>query len=264
MKPVTAFAVGLWAGAVIVLGVGAFNWRAWKQAHSVPAPELLATLEAKEAKIQLLRQQVSSLSVEVQQLRRSVLESKSQMAAQTAANSPRGSRRIPFRRLPPAAAPAADQWVANAVAQGDAAALTELEEAASQNNGLALEGLAWLADRDGGAALMRVWGAPTLTDSNRALATRLLAETVEANPQAEEWLRGLFATPDADQRLLVAALAGLAAPTVSSRSARLPVDVPARLRLFDLLRVVFADDKVNEQLDQMRTNLTALALPPSQ
>jgi hypothetical protein len=274
MKPSAAFAVGLWTGAVLVLGVGAFNWRSWQRAHAAPSPELQAALQTKDEEIQRLRQQTSSLTVEVQRLRRSVLESKNSLPAETANVSPQSSRRIPFRRPHGGTSPESEQWIASAVVRGDSNSISELEAAAAQNNPLALEGLALLADRDEGAALMRVWNSNTLSESNRVYATRLVASTLEANPRGADWFTALFSTPDVDPKILLAALKGLTNPAFSSKLAaldqritghpELAVDVTARLHLFDSVRDMFPDGQTKDALNQMRANLASLAAPADQ
>jgi hypothetical protein len=271
MKPSAAFTVGLAAGALLALSVAAFSWRPWHRAPASPSPEFTASLQSKNDEIQRLQQQLAALNVEVQQLRRSIVETRSNLTAQTTADTARPIRRVPFRRPEPEPLPAAQRWMANAVLTGDTGAMAELEEAAARNNSLALEGLALLADRDGGAALMRVWGAESLNESNRIYATRLIAATAELHPQGWAWLRNLTTAQNVNRQFLIAALAGLANPSFPSRlqaqDPRIPapprfaVDVNARLQMFDSLRTALPPDYLSDPFDRMRADLAALALP---
>jgi hypothetical protein len=274
IKPSAAFTVGLATGALLALGVATLSWRPWQRTGASPSPQLTAALQSKDEEIQRLQQQLAAQAVEVQQLRRSIVDAKSNLTAQAVTEAARPIRRVPFRRQTVEPLPSGQQWVLDAVVSADTGAMAELEAAAAQNNSLALEGLALLADRDGGASLMRVWNAETLSESNRIHATRLIAATAELHPQAWAWLQELATTPNVQRNFLVAALAGLANPSFPSRllgqdprigaPPRFAVDVTTRLRTFDAIRAAFPENRLNEPLDRLRADLVALAGQPAQ
>lgn len=152
------------------------------------------------------------------------------------------------------------------VAAADASALPQLEKLALRNNRRALEAVALLADQDQAATLTRVWRSGALTLPNLVEATHYLAATLEVNPEAEQILRGLAADPNADVRVLDAAVDGLANPSFPvtlGRVATVPApphfkpDYARRIRVLDSLRSSFVDDSARAYADQAKAELQA-------
>jgi hypothetical protein len=139
-----------------------------------------------------------------------------------------------------------------------------LEKLALRNNRRALEAVALLADQDQAATLTRVWRSGALTLPNLMGATRYLAATLEVNPDAEQLLRGLAADPNADARVLDAAVDGLANPNFPVTFGRVTTvpapphfkpDYPRRIRVLDSLRSSFTDDNARAYADQAKVEL---------
>jgi len=146
----------------------------------------------------------------------------------------------------------------------DVTALPQLEKLALRNNRRALEAVALLADRDQAATLTRVWRSGSLTMPRLVDATRFLAATMEINPDAEQLLRGLAADPNADARVLYAAVDGLANPNFPvsfEHDAAVPgpphfkPDFAARIRMLENLRPSFTDADLRGYVDQVRAEL---------
>jgi len=204
----------------------------------------------------------------MQRFRETASTLKSNLEVQTTAVEP---RRIPYLRTPAASeAPQTEtptnDWIEQAVAEGDAEELPQLEEAALKNNHQALEALAFFADQDQAAALTRVWRSQSLTPSNQVDATRYLAATMEVNPNAEQLLHSLATDPNTDLRTLYAAADGLADPSFPlSFDPDVPLAVPphfkpdysARLRMLDGLRSAVTDENFRVHADQARMELQA-------
>ena len=262
-KPAAAFAAGLWIGAVVVVAIGAFNLRVWESARREKAPRTTAELAAKEDEIQHLRQERARLTAEAQRLRETVAELKSSFDAPTALETRPESRRVPLRQRYPGDE-SAEAWIAEAVASGNVQALPRLEELASQNDEAALAALASMADRDGGAALTRVWNSSSLSFANKVKATRYLAATLEANPHATELLQSLFSSPTTDVRLLYAAVDGIADPGVGAVPSPNPAipspphpkpDFDLRVQLLDTLAASITDQRLRDHADHARDEL---------
>jgi hypothetical protein len=263
LKPAAAFAAGLWIGAVVVAAIGAFNLRVWESARRERPPRTTAEQLAKDDEIQHLRQEQARLTAEAQRLRQTVAELKSNLDARTALETRRELRRVPVRRQSPADE-LTDTWIADAVTSGDTQSLPRLEELASQNNEAALEALALMADRDGGAALARVWGSASLSFANKVKATRYLAATLEANPRATELLQSLFNSSTTDGRLLYAAVDGIANPgveavlTANPAVPPLPQPKPAfdtRVQLLDTFTASITDQRLHDHIEHARDEL---------
>jgi hypothetical protein len=263
MKPAAAFAAGLWIGAVVVVAIGAFNLRIWEGVRREGEPRAAAEQTAKDNEIQHLRQEQARLTAEAQRLRETVAELKSNLDVRTALAARREVRRVPFFRPSPADE-SKNAWIAEAVARGDTQSLPRLEELSNQNDEAALEALALMAERDGGAALTRVWGSASLSFANKVKATRYLAATLEANPRAQELLQSLFNSPTTDVRLLYAAVDGIANPDVVatlSPVVGLPpppqprVAFDLRVQLLDTLMVSITDQRLLDHAEHARDEL---------
>ncbi len=268
MRPAAAFSIGLWTGAAVVAAVGLFYVQGINRTRSSASPAADAERAAESEQIRVLDQENARLSAELQRLRETASTLKSNLDVQVTVEQP---RRIPFFPLPEAAETAPTEgpsgnWIEQAVAAADVAALPQLEEAALKNNRRALEALALLADQDQAAALTRVWRSGSLTLPNLVEATRYLAATMEVNPNAEQLLSGLTADPSADARVLYAALDGLANPSFPVSFGRgVPIsapphfkpDYPERLRVLGSLRVAVTDENFRVHADQARMELQA-------
>jgi hypothetical protein len=263
MKPAAAFSIGLWTGAAVMAAVGLFYVQGSQRTRSGAASVADSQLAADSEQIRLLDQENARLNAEVQRLKETASTLKSNLAVR-AATEP--VRRIPFRRaspateIPPADA-APDNWINQAVAAADAAALPQLEKLALRNNRRALEAVALLADRDQAATLTRVWRSGSLTVPGLVEATRCLAATMEINPDAEQLLRGLAADPTADLRVLYAAVDGLANPNFPVSFGRdvavaapphFKPDYAVRIRLLESLRSSFIDEGLRAYVDQAK------------
>lgn len=266
MKPAAAFSVGLWTGAAVVAAVGLFYMQGVARVRSGVSLAADSELATKSEQVRVLEQENARLAAELQRVRETASTLKKNLDVRATVEP---LRRIPFRRLPEAipTAPtetAAEDWVEQVVAAVDVTAMPQLEEAALKNNRRALEALALLADQDQAAALTRVWRSNSLTLPNLVEATRYLAATMEVNPNAEQLLTGLAADPNADARVLYAALEGLANPSFPvSLGRRLPVAAPPhfkpdyqeRLALLDSLRAAVADENFRARADQAKMEL---------
>jgi hypothetical protein len=257
MKPAAAFSIGLWTGAAVVAAVGLFYVQSAERAHSGVSSATDSKLAEATERVRLLDQENARLNAEVQRFRETASTLKSNLAARTTLAS---RRRIPFIR----GADAADNWIEQAVASADAGALPQLEKLALGNNPQALEAVALLADQDQAATLTRVWRSGLLTLRVLVNATRYLAATMEVNPDAEQLLRGLAADPNADSRVLYAAVDGLANPSFPVTLGR-DVAVPApphfkpdyaeRIRMLDNLRPSFTNEDLRGYVDQAKSEL---------
>jgi len=262
VKPAAAFAAGLWIGAVVVVAIGAFNLRVWEGVRQEGQPRTAAEPTAKDDEIQRLRQEQARLTAEAQRLRETVAELKSNLDVRAELASPREARLVPFLR--PSTDESTDAWIAGAVASGDTQSLPRLEELANQNNEAALEALASMADRDGGAALTRVWNSASLSFANKVKATLYLGTTLEANPHAAELLQSLFNSPTTDLRLLYAAVDGIANPRVGTtlnpapgRSSlpQLQAAFDTRVQLLDIWMASITDQQLRDHVEQARNEL---------
>jgi hypothetical protein len=221
-------------------------------------------LAAKTEQIRLLEQENARLNAEVQRLKETATTLKSSLAARSAVES---RRRVPFVRAPVETAPTdsvPEKSTQPAVASADATSLSQLEKLALANNRRALEAVALLADQDRGATLTRVWHSGQLTLPNLVDATRYLAATMEVNPEAEQLLRGLAADPNADPRVLYAAVDGLTNPNFPVNfegNLALPApphfkpDYAERIRMLEGLQPLFTDENLRASVDQARIEL---------
>ena len=274
VKPSAAFALGLWAGAVVVAAVGAFYLRGLERTTGEPSPQMAKQLQDETEQIQQLRQEQARLLAEDMRLRQTISELKSNLDAGVVTEATRSAdetrRRIPFRSTgetpvpAPAEQPADESWIADAVANGDVNALPQLQTAALHGSEAALDALALLADRDNGDALTRVWMADSLSVTLRVRAARLLAVTLEVNPRGEQLLQILFVAQDTDSRQIAAALEGLVDPSIPTTldvavSPKIRPDFLERLRLVDILRAQVTDTNVLSSLNNAREELVALA-----
>jgi hypothetical protein len=266
MKPAAAFSIGLWAGAAVIAAVGLFYVQGSQRARSGTTSATNSELGATAEQIRFLEQENARLNAEVQRLKETASALKNDLAEKVMAEN---SRRIPFVPPPIAAEPipadaAPENWIDRAVAAADVTALPQLEKLALRDNRHALEAVALLADRDQGATLTRVWRSGSLTMPRLVDATRFLAATMEINPDAEQLLRGLATDPNADARVLYAAVDGLANPSFPvsfEHDATVPgpphfkPDYAARIRMLDNLRLSFTDADLRSYVDQVKTEL---------
>ena len=266
MKPAAAFSIGLWAGAAVITAIGLFYVQGSERARSGTITAADSELATTAEKIRSLEQENARLNAEVQRLKETASVLKSNLAEKVTLEN---SRRIPFMRSPTAVEPIAtdaapENWIDQAVATADANALPQLEKLALRNNRRALEAVALLADRDQAATLTRVWRSGSLTMPRLVDATRFLAATMEINPDAEQLLRGLATDPNADARVLYAAVDGLANPNFPvsfEHDAAVPgpphfkPDFAARIRILESLRPSFTDADLRSYVDQVRAEL---------
>ena len=265
MKPAAAFSIGLWTGAAVIAAVGLFYLQGSKRARSGATLAVDSELAAKADEIRSLEQENARLNAEVQRLRETASTLKSNLAVRVTTEPP---RRIPFaRRLAPetvVADAASDSWIEQAVAGADATALPQLEKLALKNNHRALEAVALLADRDQAATLTRVWRSGSLSLPSLVDATRDLAATMEVNPDADQLLRGLAADPNADSRVLYAAVDGLANPgfpvsfeqdAAAAAPPHFKPDFAGRLRMLESLRSSFTDPDLRAYVDQAKAEV---------
>jgi len=265
MKPAAAFSIGLWTGAAVMAAVGLFYVQGSQRTRTGAASVADSKLAADTEQIRLLDQENARLNAEVQRLKVTASTLKSNLAVRVTTEP---VRRIPFRRASPAAdTPSTDaatgDWIDQAVASADAAALPRLEKAATNNNRRALEALALLADRDQATTLTHVWRSGLLTVANQVEATRYLAATMEVNPDVEQLLRALAADPATDLRLLRAAVDGLANPNFPVSFGRdvavtapphFRPDYAERIRLLESLRSSFTDEDLRAYIDQAKAD----------
>lgn len=281
MRSLAAFALGLLTGAVAVTVASLFHWGEADGSRTYIPPEVSLELANRSQEVETLQQERARLLAETARLKQTVAEMKSQPPEELTP-----ARRIPFLMpsgtagTPAAAAQPADAWLADAVANVDTTALPQIEQLARQNVGEALDALALMADQDNGAALTRVLTSGALNEAGRIRATRLLAATMEVNPDADRLLRALFADPKTDSQLLYAALDGLGAPDFPSefvQANKLPAppryepDYDARLRLLEALVAGTQSEEVTfyyqrarariAQSEQAATEQSAPALP---
>ena len=263
MKPAAAFAAGLWTGAAVIAAVGAFYLRVWELGRSGSAP---AGHDKLETRIQLLQQEQARATAEEARLKQTIADLQSELDARAAIDARRQSRMA--RREPNAPDPSVEQWIVDAVIQGDAQALPKLEEAALNNNLSAIDALALLAEHDNAETLTRVWGSPSLNGESRLRATLLVAATVELNPRGGELLGALFSATPVDPQMRDAALAGLMMPDFTTRlkqSSDFPSpphfrpDYAMRLKLLETWRAATTDEQLLLTFDRVRTRLTQRA-----
>jgi len=268
MRPAAAFSVGLWTGAAVTAAVGLFYLQSANRMRGDVATAETSELATRSERIRILEQDNARLAAELQRVRQTASTLKKDLDDQAAVEKQQQQpRRIPFRQTAPAAqaAPAeTGDWIDEAVAGDSTAVIPQLEEAALKNDHRALEALALLADQDQAAGLTRVWRSNSLTAANLADATRYLAATIEVNPIGEQLLRGLPTDPNADGRMLNAAVEGLANPsfpvTLSRASSITPPphfkpDYALRLRALDALRSAVSDENFRASIDQAKTEL---------
>lgn len=249
MKPVAAFAVGLWTGALVMTAVGGLYFSLWAGAAGKPAAPVQDQLEAQLAG---LKQENAQIAAEAQRLRETVTELRNRPAAEPA-------RRIPFRRA--LVAPDVEPWILENIRNPDAQSLAKLEQAAVQNNLDALDALAVLADRDNAEALVRVAAAPSLNSTGKQRAGLLLGATVELNPHAEELLLALAGSDAGWARL---AMLGLESPHVVTRLGVTPPagvksDYALRLRILSGIRATTTDEAFAARLEQARVKISQRA-----
>ena len=267
MKPLAAFAMGLWTGAVVVGVVAMWRFHEGPYSKTEVRAAMAAELQDKETEIRRLQQEQARLAAETQRLKETLAELKVAQRAPAARRlePPSGRTRPAVTAAPPASAEsAALRAFEDAVIKRDATALTRLESLALKNDDAALEALALLADTDEAATLTRVWSAGTLNSTNFLKATRFLGATAEANPHLEPILRQLAAEGTGDQRMWRAVVDGLADPSLPSRlggvslgrsTPRSKTDLELRLRLLDVVRGVVADEPVQQYADRARAEL---------
>ena len=249
MKPVAAFAVGLWTGALVMTAVGGLYFSLWAGAAGKPTVPVQDQLEVQLAG---LKQENARIAAEAQRLRETVTDLRSRPVAESV-------RRLPFRRQ--TEAPEIEPWILENIQNPDAQSLPKLEQAAVQNNLDALDAVALLADRDNAAALVRVAAAPTLNAAGKQRVALLLGATVELNPQAEELLLALVGSDPLWAPLVVV---GLETPRLVTRlgvtpPARVKSDYALRLRIVTSLRAAVTDESLVARLERARTKLTQRA-----
>jgi len=251
MKPVAAFAVGLWTGALVMAAVGVVYFRVLDRGRTEVSPQ---SQEQMESRLLLLQQEQAKAAAEAQRLRQTVAELRTRTRAQPE------SRRI-TQPAPRRESEGVDAWIVDSVLEPDTEMLTKLEQAAQQNNLSALDGLALLAEHDNAAALTRAWSSSALNPAAKVRATMLLAATVETNPQGAELIESLAG----NAVLLEAALAGLGAPDFSSRLVRgtgitppphFKPDYALRLRIVENLRQAVTDETLGGVIERVRSSLT--------
>ena len=223
-------------------------------------------LATKADEVRSLEQENARLNAEVHRLKETASALKSNLAERVSRDD---GRRIPFAPPPTPVEPdtataTPENWIDQAVASADVTALPQLEKLALRNNRRALEAVALLADRDQAATLTRVWRSGSLTMPRLVDATRYLAATMEINPDAEQLLRGLVADPNADPRMLYAAVDGLRNPNFAvdfGPEAVIPApphfkpDFGGRIRMLENLRLSFTDADLRGYVDQVKTEL---------
>jgi hypothetical protein len=259
MKPAAAFAAGLWTGAAVIAAVGAFYLRVWELGRTGSGS---VGREKLESRIQLLQQEQTRAQAEEARLKQTIAELQAELETRMVVDTRRQMRLARREAIVPD--PAVEPWMVEAVAKGDLEALPRLEQAALQNNLLALDALALLAERDSGEALARVWSAAGLNDAGRARGTFLLAATLEVNAHSEDLLLTIFTATPANPQLREAALAGIEMPDFSTalrQGANFPVpphlhpDYVQRLRVVESWRATVTDQQVLAEIDRVRARL---------
>lgn len=260
MKPAAAFSVGLWTGAAVVAAVGLVYVRS--PARTAPATTEVARpteMQSKTDQIFTLQQENTRQLAEIQRLKETVADLKSNIEERAVAEAPRRTPFVRFREAAPETTD--DRWIEEAVARGDAQALPKMEALAVQNNRPALEGVALLADLDGAEALLRVWQSPSLTLPNRLKVARYLAANIELNPEIEDQVRAAMVDARIDVRLLYGIVDGLANPSFAVSLANVPPpphfrpDFQYRVRLLDYLRTGMTDERLRAYTVQAREEL---------
>ena len=254
MKPVAAFAAGLWTGALVIAAIGLLYFQRWTGAGSKPAAP---AQDQWEAQLAGLNQENARLAAEAQRLRETVVELRRRPAEEAV-------RRIPFRRTP--MAPDLAPWILESARNPDAQSLPKLEQAALQNNLDALDALAVLAEQDNAETLGRVAASPALNSTCKQRAAQLLGATVELNPHAEELLLALVSN---DPSWALMAAVGLETPRFVTRlgmapPARMKADPALRLRILTSLRAAVTDETVAARLEEARAKITERATPVDQ
>jgi hypothetical protein len=267
MKPAAAFSIGLWTGAAVIAAIVLFYVQGSQHARSGASPATNSDLSAESEQIRVLQQENARLNAEARRLKETASTLTSNLEMRAVVESP---RRIPFIRgvneaqQPAAPEVASESWMEQVVAASDTTALPQLEKLALRNNRRALEAVALLADQDQAGTLTRVWRSGALTLPNLVEATRYLAATLEVNSDAEQLLRGLAADPNADTRVLDAAVDGIANPSFPVTFGRVTTipppphfkpDYPRRIRVLDSLRSSFADDSARAYADQAKAEM---------
>ena len=79
MKPVAAFAVGLWTGALVMTAVGLLYFRLWAGALGKPA---VPAQDQAESQMAGLKQESARLAAEAQRLRETVVDLRNRPAAE--------------------------------------------------------------------------------------------------------------------------------------------------------------------------------------
>ena len=256
----------MWTGAAVIAAVGLFYLQSAERARSGASSAADSKLAEETERVRLLEQENARLNAEMQRFKETASTLKSNLAARTVLEL---HRRVPFIRGPSApevlpADAAENDWIEQAVASANAGALPELEKLALGGNRRALEAVALLADQDQAATLTRVWRSGLLTLPALVSATRYLAATLEVNPDAEQLLRGLAADPNADSRVLYAAVDGLANPSFPvtlGQAVAVPApphfkpDYAVRIRVLDNLRQSFTNEDLRGYVDQTKSEL---------
>ncbi len=259
MKPVAAFAAGLWVGAVAAVAIGVFYLRVWELRSGPASPALGETLQSR---VQTLQQDQVRSQTEVTRFKQTIAELQSRLDALPVVEARRQSR-LNRQQLASSELPV-EPWIVDAVVRGDTTALPRLEQAALQNNLPALDAVALLADRDNGEALTRVWNSSALNAATRQRAALLLAATVESSLPAEELLLALFSTESPEPRVREAALAGILNPEFSTplqRSDGFPApphvrpDYSRRLLMVEMWHASVIDPQLQKVIDRVHAKL---------
>lgn len=259
MKSAAAFAAGLWLGAVAVAATGLFYFRMAELGRAPAAP---TDRQALEMRIQLLQQEQARAQAEDARLKQTIADLQFKLGARATADSRRQFRNV--RRETAESESPPETWIVDAVAKRDAQALPRLERAALENNPVALDALALLAEQDNAESLSRVWNSGKLTGALRQRAAQLLAATAELNPHVEELLEGVFANSPAEPLVRDAALAGVLMPDFSTRlrhgePQHFRPDYAFRLRLMDTWRGAVTNEQTLALLDRVREKLAPQA-----
>jgi hypothetical protein len=79
MKPMAAFAVGLWTGTLVVAAVGAWQWRSWQTSRDQSNARVGVELQSHKNELRQLRQENARLLVEAQRWQQTATEVKSNL-----------------------------------------------------------------------------------------------------------------------------------------------------------------------------------------